>query len=85
MLAPFLLTAVAVSPPLKGESWGRVEQLSPTHCRCAVQGRSDQDRRNRTFRPQRRSEESVPRCIVEAMYLINFALLRAHGICGVTL
>ncbi|HWC99911.1 MAG TPA: DUF362 domain-containing protein [Candidatus Sulfopaludibacter sp.] len=27
----------------------------------------------------------VPRCVVEAKYRINLALLRAHGICGVTL
>lgn len=27
----------------------------------------------------------VPKCVVEAKYRINLALLRAHGICGVTL
>lgn len=27
----------------------------------------------------------VPKCVVEAKYRINMALLRAHGICGVTL
>jgi murein tripeptide amidase MpaA len=46
MLA-FLLTAIAVSSAFEGGSVGKVEQVSPTHLRCAVQGQSDQDHRNR--------------------------------------
>jgi murein tripeptide amidase MpaA len=43
----FLLPVIAVSSGFEGGSVGKVEQVSPTHLRCAVPGQSDQDHRNR--------------------------------------
>lgn len=53
MLAPLLLALalfplrIGVSTHFEGGSIGGVEQVSPTHLRCAVKGQSDQDQRNR--------------------------------------
>ena len=47
MLAFLLLPVIAVSGAFEGGSIGKVEHVSPTHLRCAVQGQSDQDHRNR--------------------------------------
>ncbi|MBS1853788.1 MAG: hypothetical protein JST11_00365 [Acidobacteria bacterium] len=47
MLALLLLSGIAVSTAFEGGNIGKVEPVSPTHLRCAVQGQSDQDHRNR--------------------------------------
>jgi len=47
MLAFFLLAAIGVTTNFEGGSAGKVEQVSATHLRVAVQGQSDQDGRNR--------------------------------------
>lgn len=47
MLAFFLLAAIGVTSNFEGGSAGKVEQVSATHLRVAVQGQSDQDGRNR--------------------------------------
>ena len=47
MLAQVLLASIAVLSNFEGGSVGKVEQVSPTHLRCGVEGQSDQDRRNR--------------------------------------
>ena len=41
------VSGISVSASFEGGSIGKVEQLSSTHLRCAVQGQSDQDHRNR--------------------------------------
>jgi murein tripeptide amidase MpaA len=41
------VSGIGVSANFEGGSIGKVEQLSATHLRCAVQGQSDQDHRNR--------------------------------------
>ena len=41
------LSRIGVLSNFEGGSVGKVEQVSPTHLRCAVQGQSDQDHRNR--------------------------------------
>ena len=38
---------IKVRSEFEGGSIGKVEQVTPTHLRCAVQGQSDQDHRNR--------------------------------------
>jgi len=48
MLAAFLLFAgIGVTSNFEGGNIGKVEQVSPTHLRCAVEGQADQDHRNR--------------------------------------
>jgi hypothetical protein len=49
LLLVFLLppSGIGVSTHFEGGSLGKVEQVSPTHLRCAVEGQSDQDHRNR--------------------------------------
>lgn len=47
MLALLLLSGITVSSGFEGGNIGKVEVVSPTHVRCAVQGQSDQDHRNR--------------------------------------
>jgi len=47
MLALLLFAAIGVTSNFEGGNIGKVEQVSPTHLRCAVQGQSDQDHRNR--------------------------------------
>jgi murein tripeptide amidase MpaA len=39
--------SIGVNAKFEGGSVGKVEQVSPTHLRCAVAGQSDQDHRNR--------------------------------------
>jgi murein tripeptide amidase MpaA len=41
------LPGIRVLTNFEGGSVGKVEQVSPTHLRCAVQGQSDQEHRNR--------------------------------------
>ena len=41
------LSGIRVLTNFEGGSVGKVEQVSPTHLRCAVQGQSDQEHRNR--------------------------------------
>src|SRR2546427_11897421 len=40
-------SGIGVLTNFEGGSVGKVEQVSATHLRCAVQGQSDQDHRNR--------------------------------------
>jgi hypothetical protein len=40
-------SGIGVLTNFEGGSVGKVEQVSPTHLRCAVQGQSDQEHRNR--------------------------------------
>ncbi|HTM50779.1 MAG TPA: M14-type cytosolic carboxypeptidase [Bryobacteraceae bacterium] len=47
MLALFLLAGIGVTTNFEGGNLGKVEQVSATHLRCAVQGQADQDGRNR--------------------------------------
>src|SRR5579883_1334039 len=48
MIAAFLLFAgIGVSTNFEGGNVGKVEQVSPAHLRCAVEGQADQDHRNR--------------------------------------
>ena len=47
MLALLFLAGIAVTSNFEGGNIGKVEQVSPDHLRCAVQGQSDQDHRNR--------------------------------------
>src|SRR5438874_10356422 len=47
MLALFLLAGIGVTTNFEGGNVGKVEQVSATHLRCAVQGQADQDGRNR--------------------------------------
>jgi hypothetical protein len=47
MLAQVLLASIVVLSNFEGGSVGRVEKVSPVHLRCAVEGQSDQDHRNR--------------------------------------
>jgi len=42
-----LMAAVVISTSFAGGSLGRVEQVTPTHLRCAVKGQTDKDGRNR--------------------------------------
>jgi murein tripeptide amidase MpaA len=42
-----LLFQIGVSARFEGGAVGKVDQVSPTHLRCAVKGQSDQDHRNR--------------------------------------
>jgi murein tripeptide amidase MpaA len=42
-----VLAAITVAASFEGGSIGRVENVSPTHLRCAVKGQADQDGRNR--------------------------------------
>ncbi len=44
---PDLAMQAAIHTDFEGGSLGRVERLAPLHFRCAVQGESDQDHRNR--------------------------------------
>ena len=41
------LSGIRVLTNFEGGSVGKVEQVSPTYLRCAVQGQSDQEHRNR--------------------------------------
>ncbi len=41
------LAAITISTGFEGGSLGRVEQVQPTHLRCAVKGQADQNGRNR--------------------------------------
>jgi hypothetical protein len=47
MLAQILLASIVVLSNFEGGSVGKVERVSPVHLRCAVEGQSDQDHRNR--------------------------------------
>jgi hypothetical protein len=47
MLALFLFAGMAVSSNFEGGNIGKAEQVSPVHLRCALQGQTDQDHRNR--------------------------------------
>lgn len=46
-MLPMLLAAISVTTSFEGGSLGRVERVTPTHLRCAVQGQSDANNRNR--------------------------------------
>jgi murein tripeptide amidase MpaA len=43
----WLFSGIGVLTNFEGGSIGKVDQVSPTHLRCALQGQSDQDHRNR--------------------------------------
>src|SRR5262245_53963955 len=47
MLALLLLAGISVTSNFEGGNVGKVEAVSPAHLRCAVEGQSDQDHRNR--------------------------------------
>ena len=47
MLAQVLLASLVVLSNFEGGSVGKVERVSAAHLRCAVEGQSDQDHRNR--------------------------------------
>ncbi len=47
MLALLFFAGIGVVSNFEGGSVGKVEQVSPTHLRCATQGQTDQDHRNR--------------------------------------
>src|ERR1039458_1227862 len=47
MLALLFFAGLGVATNFEGGNVGKVEQVSPTHLRCAVQGQSDQEHRNR--------------------------------------
>jgi murein tripeptide amidase MpaA len=67
-----LFGAISVVSNFEGGNIGKVEQVSPTHLRCAVAGQSDQDGRNRQANWYYFELRNLPRATV-TLDLVNLA------------
>jgi murein tripeptide amidase MpaA len=72
MLFQAVLASIVVLSSFEGGSVGKVEQVSPTHLRCAVEGQADQDHRNRQASWYYFEIENLPKQAV-TVELVNIA------------
>src|SRR5690242_3057457 len=66
------LVAIAVSANFEGGNIGKIEHVSATHLRCAVQGEADQDGHNRQANWYYFRLDNLPRAAV-TIELVNIA------------